>query len=294
MTDVTRTYLLEPGEGLLFTADPWQWAARTELFEGDTGISHEAVYAAPLFAHPVPMRPAEGSWRGVKTTMLWHPMLWLPEHLARPGQFPEGKDGQDIEEDIAEWAFRVMLELAQAGLYDPGTGEWVDVLARVGIDLSMSDGVMRVQAWQDGAADVVLDAFSIESMLDQTQEPGWARAAARSEAWAMREAQWSRTANALLNFATENPDDQPPVQLAKVLAETAAASFQDIAADPDTGDDYALSFRGYAFEAARLDPTLEYRVDYVLNAVKLQLIEIEEIYRASRERVFRTLTPPTE
>lgn len=292
MTDVTRTYLLEPGEGLLFTSDPWQWAARTELFEGDTGIAHEAVYASPLFAHPVPMRPAgDSSWRGASTGMLWHPLLWLPEALARPGVFPEGKDGQEIDEDIAEWAFRVMLEITQAGLYDPATGEWTDVLARAGIDLDDSAGVARVRAWQNGAADTVLDAFSIAPFLNQELPAGWARETARVEAWGMREAQWSRTANALLNFATENPDDQPPVRLAKVLAETAAASFRDIAADLDTGADYALSFQAYAFEAARLDEAPEFRVDGVLHSVKLALFEIEQIYRDARERLLDTFVP---
>src|SRR5690606_13050966 len=97
----------------------------------------------------------ESTWRRVPVGMLWHPLLWLPEHLARPGMFPEGKDGALVEEDIAEWAFRVAIEITQAGLYDVNTAQWVDVLARVGINVSSEEGIARVRAWQAGGADAV-------------------------------------------------------------------------------------------------------------------------------------------
>lgn len=293
MTDVTRTYLLEQGEGLLFTSDPWQWAARVTLFQEDTGLRAAQLYASPLFAHPLPIRPeGETSWRSLPVRMLWHPLLWLPEHLARPGQFPDGKDGAVVDEDPAEWGVRVMLELANAGLYDSRTGEWVDVLARAGVDLSTTAGEERVTAWARGGVDDVLDSFSIADQLDQTSPEGWARETARAETWAMREAQWSRTANALLRFTEANPDGQPPTTLAKIVAETAAACFADIAADPGSGEDYALSFSGYAFEADHMNSAEEFRVDYVLNSVKLLLIEVEETFRPSRNRVFSLLTGP--
>lgn len=293
MTDVTRSYLLEQGEGLLFTSDPWQWAARVPLFQEDTGLNAKQLYTTPLFAHPIPIRaPGETSWRALPTNMLWHPLLWLPEHLARPAQFPDGKDGAIIDEDPAEWGVRVMLEIANAGLYDPNTGEWVDVLARAGVDLNGQAGVDRVTAWVRGEADELLDSFTIADQLDHAQPAGWAREAARAEAWAMREAQWSRTANALLLFIEANPDEQPPTTLAKIVAETAAACFTDIAVDPETGEDYALAFSGYAFEAAHMDPAEEFRVDFVLNSVKLLLIEVEETFRPSRNRVFNLLAGP--
>ncbi len=293
MTDVTHSYLLDPGEGLLFTSDPWQWASRVTLFQEDTGLRAEQLYATPLLAHPLPVRAPGGTgWRGVPAGMLWHPLLWLPEHLAQPAQFPEGKDGVLVDEDPAEWSVRVMLEVANAGLYDRHTGEWVDVLARAGIDLRSPAGEERVIAWTRGAPDAVLDSFTIADQLDHEQPAGWARQTSHAEAWAMREAQWSRTANALLRFTEVNPDGQPPTALAKIVAETAAACFADIAVDPETGEDYALAFRGYAFEADHMDPAEEFRVDYVLNSVKLLLIEVEETYRSSRNRVFELLSEP--
>ena len=85
MTDVTRSYLLEQGEGLLFTSDPWQWAARVPLFQEDTGLNAKQLYTTPLFAHPIPIRaPGETSWRALPTNMLWHPLLWLPTPPAPP------------------------------------------------------------------------------------------------------------------------------------------------------------------------------------------------------------------
>lgn len=295
MTDVTHAYLLEPGEGLLFTSDPWQWASRTTLFQEDTGLKADQLYTSPLFAHPLPMRALEGTgWRGVTAEMLWHPMLWLPAHLSRPGQFPEGKGGEMVDEDPAEWGFRVMLELSASGLYDTTTGEWVDVLARAGVDLAASDGLERVDAWTRGAEDPLLDSFSIAGMLDSAQPEGWSREAARVEAWGIREAQWSRTANALLSFTEANPDSQPPEALAKIVAETAAACFTDLAADPETGEDYALALRGLAFEADHIDRSQAFRIDYVLNSVKMLLIEVEETYRPSRNRVFRSMSAEEE
>lgn len=293
MTDVTRSYLLEQGEGLLFTSDPWQWAARVTLFQEDTGLSTEQLYATPLFSHPIPIRTTgETTWRKLPASMLWHPLLWLPEHLARPAQFPDGKDGALVDEDPAEWGVRVMLEIANAGLYDAHTGEWVDVLARAGMDLQTPSGADRVAAWVRGASDPLLDTFTIGDQLGDRQPVGWARDTARAEGWAMREAQWSRTANALLLFTEANPDGQPPTMLAKIVAETAAACFTDIATDPESGQDYALAFSGYAFEADHMNPAEEFRVDYVLNSVKLLLIEVEETFRPSRNRVFNLLAGP--
>lgn len=293
MTHETHAYLLEPGEGLLFTSDPWQWAARTTMFQDDTGLDVEQLLASPLFAHPLPILNQAGErWRGVPVEMLWHPFFWLPEHLARPAQFPDGKDGALITEDLTEWGVRVMLELASSDLYDTETGEWRDVLAAAGVDVHTTGGHARVEGWTRGGADALLDELTVAGMLNQTKAAGWARDTARAEAWGMREAQWSRTANALLLFAEANPNGQPPQALAKVIADTAAACFTDLAADPETGQDYTLGFRAYAFEAARIDPAEEFRIDYVLNSVKLLLIEVEETYRPSRDQMFRLLTPP--
>ena len=206
------------------------------LFQEDTGLNAKQLYTTPLVRPPDPDPGTRRDLLGALPTNTPRPAALAAQHLARPAQFPDGKDGAIIDEDPAEWGVRVMLEIANAGLYDPNTGEWVDVLARAGVDLNGQAGVDRVTAWVRGEADeLLLDSFTIADQLDHAQPAGWAREAARAEAWAMREAQWSRTANALLLFIEANPDEQPPTTLAKIVAETAAACFTDIAVDPETG-----------------------------------------------------------
>ena len=107
----------------------------------------------------------------------------------------------------------------------------------------------------------------------------------------MREAQWSRTANALLLFIEANPDELLTT-LAKIVAETAARCFTDIAVDPETGRTMPWRSPGTHSKPPTWTPQRSSRVDFVLNSVKLLLIEVEETFRPSRNRVFNLLAGP--
>jgi hypothetical protein len=108
--------------------------------------------------------------RSTNLELLRHPLFWLFGDILRARRVirDEDEDGEaeDREEWSAEIALRIALSLTMAHLYDPTTGEWVDALSL--IDLNLDDPWVqhRIRSWQNGTPDELLDGFNIGDTID--------------------------------------------------------------------------------------------------------------------------------
>ena len=136
-------------------------------FREHSKLGHDEVISEAVVVVPL---PAYGGirtrWPGVPAEMLWHPAFWLPERIAAR----RANDDEMVEPD-AVWAIRICLELEGSGWYRPGLG-WGDVLTEHGIDVDTAAGASRVRAWQNGAADQVLDGLDLGISESDEQWPG--------------------------------------------------------------------------------------------------------------------------
>lgn len=214
MTNVRRwKHLLEAGEGLLLvrpdpdiddaagTAGVVKQARRLEQWIAETGMATSNVLSTPLVAAPLPLHarhlPAgRRGWEGLDPGLLWHPLLWLPERLARPYVIVEGDD--DRLESVDEWAIRLALELTASGMYDPATGGWVDVLALHDLDITGPGQLSRLGAWLAGARDDELDAVDLAPYVTATEDPDWAVQVTAAIFEDVVAASWSLVASDLL------------------------------------------------------------------------------------------------
>jgi len=139
----------------------------------------------------------------VAPEMLWHPLFWLPSRCAGRYQLMS-VDGEDLgPEDEDAWAVRVVLEMSVSGLYDAATGTWLDVLARAGIDVDDPVDVARIEAWQAGERDIVLDAIDLSPDLDMPDDPDWALGTAQALMDDLTPASWALTADDLAALTVE-------------------------------------------------------------------------------------------
>lgn len=153
-----RPFLLDPGETIFFTASAPLVMTRRRDFMESTGLTEDEVYVNPILALPLPVYPqnwTEGHrrWSGVKPEAMWNPLLWLPRNLRAH------ITGDDYEEPYDVWAMRVALQLTDAGLYDPASGLWGDILHHYGLDVDNPMDLDRIQDWLDGNADPILDVI---------------------------------------------------------------------------------------------------------------------------------------
>ena len=130
--------------------------------------------------------------------MMWHPLLWLPDRLATRYTLVDDNGACSTEPDDI-WCLRVCLELQAAGLYDPDTGSWLDVLSLAGLDGDDPDTAGRVDRWLTGGADPVLDRLDLTEHVDRPDDLDWALHAAIDELPAMRVVSWVLTAQDLLD-----------------------------------------------------------------------------------------------
>lgn len=139
----------------------------------------------------------------ISPQMLWHPVFWLPQRLAGRYQLvdPEGVDLGPEDDDA--WAVRVALELMASGLYDTASGTWLDVLARVGIDVDDPVDVARIEAWQQGAYDPVLDTIDLSPDIDLPSDLNWAAMTADALLPDLVPASWALAADDLATMASD-------------------------------------------------------------------------------------------
>jgi hypothetical protein len=96
---------------------------------------------------------------------MWHPLLWIPEHVASRFAVDVQTDdgGQALGEETDDvYAVRVALQMHYAGLYDIESGTWRDVLSMADLDVQDPAVVERVAGWLDGDDDDALDALAVQ------------------------------------------------------------------------------------------------------------------------------------
>jgi len=136
-------------------------------FLDDTGLSADDVISSIMCVVPLPVYPLPRPRPAAKPEMLWHPMLWLPEHITR-------RRSEHEERDDDLYALRVALETATVGLWDVGTGTWLDVLSTVGLDIDRAEDLRRAKEWLEGEADNLIESIDISDLCLYEDNPDWA------------------------------------------------------------------------------------------------------------------------
>lgn len=291
-TVTRRSFVNEPGEALLLTSDPVAYIQRFDDFIDASGLPAERVLSIPLISTPVPVptrdaagRPAR--WAGAKPSFMWHPLMWLPPHLAFRYRFSTvnqeaGGTNADFEiESDAEWVVRVATAMIASGLYDPDSGTWLDVLAHHGVDIEDPIDFARVEQWLAGAPDSVLDSIDLTPMTELGVTPQEMAQTASDLASSLVPAQWAITASSIAELLLEQSAMAvTPGQLRKVLtvlAQVSAQALHDVPADPETGDDFVEQIGVVADGAELEDANLELLRDTLLDL----LSEIAQDYAPS-------------
>jgi hypothetical protein len=304
-----RPYLTLPGESLLLTAHARDLVTRAEKFMIDGGLDAEHVYSGAIVSVPLPRpildagEPDESGetesvivWPGTVPTMLWHPLAWLPEHIAFPMTLQA--DGEDeFEEDEDSWAMRVALEMTMTGLYDQDTG-WVDVLALNGIDIDSPADIARVQAWLDGGQDGVLDAINLEDYFAAAETIfgfGFSVARVHEILPAYMTASWSVVARTLMEDLVEGRvgANDPATDAGNVfaIANLAAAHMMEAPQDDATGEDAPVDALADIIEHVEAGPG-QYVTDPGTVAVAVErlrkvLTDVANLYRTDESELVR-------
>ncbi|WP_159599151.1 hypothetical protein [Agromyces humi] len=151
-----RTYFPTAGEALLLPSGAITSPERYALFAQHSQMPRDLIKGSPLAATPIPARPEGGRWPAeTNPAMFWHPLLWLPESLARPA----------VGEELDLWAVRVSMEITAATVFDAATGTWLDALSTVGLDSDDPAVQARVTAWLEGASDPDLDRVDLSDLF---------------------------------------------------------------------------------------------------------------------------------
>lgn len=252
MTHVRRrTFQNEPEEKLLLTSDPLAFVTRFDEFIDTSGLPPERVLATPLIATPLPVATVgEDSklarWEGANASFMWHPLMWLPPHLALRYRYriiddTDGGTDEDTETEPDDiWAIRVALELVYSGLYNPDDGTWLDVLAFHGLDTGNPVDLARVEAWLEGASDEILDSIDLTSIVVNDDNPEWALRSAKDLSDTLIPAQWALTAATIIDTVEnvrEHAGDDGDAGMLNVFTQVAAQSLRAVPADPETGID---------------------------------------------------------
>lgn len=292
-----RTFLNEPGEQLLLTSDPVEYIRRFDDFIEASGLPAESLLATPLIGTPLPVAKRTpsggiGRWVTADPAFMWHPLMWLPQHLALryryrliDDQHGGTSDDTDIESDSI-WAIRVALELVNSGLYNPDDGTWVDVLALHGLDVENPVDQARVELWLKGSPDEVLDSIDLTDLVRLPGDPEWALRAAADLAEVLVPAEWSLISAGIIEAVegqvnAGNDSDWSLRALLNVMSQVAAQALHDVPADPETGVDY-IDLVGIVQEAAQ-DPTSDIR--YLLDTFLEALGEIAADYLPSLQAI---------
>lgn len=283
-----RALITQPGDDLVGVRTPLELRRRTLEFADFSGLAPDAdadgfsellvTYTSVI---PVPHYPAEWQaghrrWPGIRPEAMWHPLFWLPERTAYRYLFEFDDGTTEVESDDA-WAARVMLELTAAGLYDPASGTWQDILAVEGIDVDTPDGVERVRRWLDGADDDVLDRIDLTDDLAFATDPDWSADAVHVTLPELETVRWAVVADEALDQVTAIRDDGHGTA-AERLESTAlwCAIVVDALSDaPDMADIIAPRWEELLLDA---DENSDAAVDSVMTDIIDELTEMRDAY----------------
>lgn len=191
-----------PGENLLLDENILAAPARAREFSEDTGVPFADLVVSPLAATAIPVDTyGEDSrrWAGTRPEAMWHPLMWLPSRLSSRYRY-KNREGEVVFENDDQWAARVVMELTAAGLYDPETGEWVDVLATFGIDVDDDLDLARIEDWLDGEPDEVLDTIDLDEAVRNVHDETWALVSVLVLEDILWQASWAMVSNSLIEL----------------------------------------------------------------------------------------------
>lgn len=222
-----RRMLTEPGDTLLLSKSSMDTAYRFSEWQEITGLTPNRFTADPVCSVPLPIytqvAPGTRQFANVRPEVLWHPLFWLPPRLAGRYNLPSGSDGALTVESTTMWSIRVALELTASGLYSIEDG-WIDVLATVGIDVDNEADLARVQEWQAGGVDDLLDSIDLDLYLKLEKTPNWALQSAMALVDPATHAQWAILADSLMEILTESYDPELDTPLQEVRDTVAVAA----------------------------------------------------------------------
>lgn len=165
-----RAMQSEPGQSLLLPPHPATHAANFEDFLTVTGLAAAEVLTSNLVTFALPRyRDTSGArqFAGLRPEAAWHPLFWLPRHIAGAMCLERDEDGRPVvQEDPEHHLVRAAISLALSGLYDEVDGTWVDVLALHGLDIADPSVIERVRSWLSGRDDPLLDGIDLTQYLD--------------------------------------------------------------------------------------------------------------------------------
>lgn len=203
-----RTGLQEPGTQLLLDEDILETAHRARTFSELSGVPMRDLLLSPLTSLPLPIYnfgvnpdgtpTGRRRWAGTKPAAMWHPLMWLPRRLSARFRYKD-LTGSEVYESDDLWAARVAMELHATGLYDSETGEWVDVLAMSGLDVTDELDLARIEDWLDGEEDEVLDEITLDGFVDN-ENPTWALISLLALEDVLWQASWAINANTLMDL----------------------------------------------------------------------------------------------
>lgn len=172
--DFPGEFFGNPGENLLLYrgADPLGFIERESFFREASNLSNEFIVSSPLSAIQLPIQGRDDlglvqRWPNtINPEIMWLPLFWLPERIGFRYVVtdPMVPEGERLETDD-EWSIRVVMELMAAGLYDPETGSWLDVLSAYGADIEDPETIIRLGAWLDGGSDPVFDSIDLTGLF---------------------------------------------------------------------------------------------------------------------------------
>lgn len=209
--DIKRRQLLtEPGDTLLLAKSALDTVERFSDWQTLTGLLPNRFVFGELCSVPLPIYTPvpEGTrqFAQVNPEVMWHPLFWLPPTVAGRYQLPTGPNGENEPESNAVWSIRVALELTASGLYSETDG-WVDILDTVGIDVDNDVDLARIQEWQEGGVDDLLDSIDLGPYLSLEDGPNWALQSAMALVEPATHAQWAILADSLMELLWEANSD---------------------------------------------------------------------------------------
>lgn len=202
--DIKRRQLLtRPGDTLLLSRSAVDVYLRHTEWAAATGLDNSRVTFSPLCSVPIPLyktaEPGARQFPEVSPELMWHPLFWLPNRVAARYNIPTGVDGVTVPESDAVRSIRIALELGQSGLYHPEEG-WLDILATVGLDVENDADLGRIEEWQQGAPDEILDSIDLDLYLKLENDPYWALTSAVALLEPLTHAMWAVLADSLVDF----------------------------------------------------------------------------------------------
>lgn len=237
-----RRMLTEPGDTLLLSKSSMDTAFRFTEWQEITGLAPTRFTADPICSVPLPIytqvAPGTRQFSTVKPEAMWHPLFWLPPRLAGRYNLPSGPDGALEVESTTMWSIRVALELTASGLYSIEDG-WIDILATVGIDVENEVDLARIEEWQAGGVDDLLDSIDLDLYLKLETNPNWALQSAMALVEPATRAQWAILADSLMEMVLDSYDPEANTPLEEVrdtlavAASLAGVQLEDVPTDDE-------------------------------------------------------------